>query len=235
MFKKKIVKKILILIIVLSSLLVLSTPWLVSDDLLGIRKETWETVIIFFFLMFIYAASFLYFQEFRRLKKYQGSLEERLQETFKYIGSLNLQIDEIKRAFSNFKKYPKNKKEMNEVFDFLSEKILSMVDADWVYLKIINLENKKTIRQNKKNRAKKNNSLPEINNKDILNKTCNLKNCTIIVSEQENLSIKACCILPIKLKNEEERFFIQSVINQLEMMFLVFSSLNCNKNNNNNK
>ncbi len=235
MFKKKIVKKILILIIVLSSLLVLSTPWLVSDDLLGMRSEIWETIIIFFFLMFIYAASFLYFQEFRRLKKYQGSLEERLQETFKYIGSLNLQIDEIKRAFSNFKKYPKNKKEMNEVFDFLSEKILSMVDADWVYLKIINLENKKTIRQNKKNRAKKNNSLPEINNKDILNKTCNLKNCTIIVSEQENLSIKACCILPIKLKNEEERFFIQSVINQLEMMFLVFSSLNCNKNNNNNK
>ncbi len=232
MINKKITKRFLLLVIFLSSALVLTTPWVVRENLLGIKEEIWQTIIIFFFLVLIYAASFLYFKEFRRLQRYQGSLEERLQETFKYIGSINLQIDEIKRAFSNFKKYPKSKKDINEVFEFFSEKILSMVDADWVVLKVINLENQKTIKQNKKVRAKKNPKTPTINNKDILNNTCNLKTCTIIVSEQENLSIKACCILPFKLKNEEERFFIQSVINQLEMMFLVFSSFYYNKNNN---
>ncbi len=232
MIDKKTTKRFLLLVIFLSSILVLITPWLVKGELLGFRKEIWESIIIFFFLILIYAASFLYFKEFRRLQKYQGNLEERLQETFKYIGSINLQIDEIKKAFSNFKKYPKSKKDINEVFEFFSKKILSMVDADWVILKIIKLENQKTIKQSKKIRAKKNIKMPTIDNKDILNNTCNLKKCTIIVSEQENLSIKACCILPIKLKNEEERFFIQSVINQLEMMFLVFSSFYYNKNNN---
>lgn len=229
MIKQKLFRRFLIVIIVFSSIIVLLTPWVVEQDMLGIKEELWESIIILFFLMFIYAASFLYFKEFRRLKIYQNNLEERLQETFKYIGSLNLQIDEIKNAFSNFKKYPKNKKEIEEVFEFFSEKILSIVNADWVILKVIDLDNKKTLKQIKYIRAKKDLKLPSINNDEILNNNCQLKNCSIIISEQENLSIKATCILPIKLKNEEERFFIQSVINQLEMMFLVFNSLSHNK------
>ncbi len=229
MIKQKIFRKFLIIIIILSSILVLLTPWVVDKDMLGIKEEIWETAIIFFFLFLIYAASFLYFKEFRRLKIYQNNLEERLQETFKYIGSLNLQIDEIKRAFSNFKKYPKNKKDIEEVFEFFSEKILSITPADWVVLKVINLDNQRTLKQIKYIRGKKKIELPVIKNEEIINNKCKLKNCSIIVSDQENLSIKATCILPIRLKNEEEKFFIQSVINQLEMMFLVFNSFNYNK------
>lgn len=229
MLKQKIFKKFLIIIIILSSILVFLTPWLINKEMMGIREEAWETIIIFFFLMFIYTASFLYLKEFKRLKIYQNNLEERLQETFKYIGSINLQIDEIKRAFSNFKKYPKNNKDIEEVFEFFSEKILSIVNVDWVILKVINLKNQKTLKQIKKVRAKKEICLPIISNKEILANKCKTKSCVIIISDQENLSIKAVCILPIKLKNEEERFFVQSVINQLEMMFLVFSSFNYNK------
>jgi hypothetical protein len=229
MMKKKIFSQVLIVIIIISSILVLLTPWIVEREMMGVKEEVWETIIICFFLMFIYAASFLYFKEFKRLKIYQNNLEERLQETFKYIGSINLQIDEIKRAFSNFKKYPKNDKDIEEVFEFFSEKILSIVNADWVNLKVINLKNKKTLKQIKKIRGKKKINFPNIKNEEILSDKCKIKNCSLIVSDQENLSIKASCILPVKLKNEEERFFIQSVINQLEMMFLVFSSLTYNK------
>lgn len=231
MIKEKIFKKFLIIIIIFSSIVVLLTPWLVERDIFNIKEELWETSIIFFFLVFIYAASFLYFKEFRRLKIYQKNLEERLQETFKYIGSINLQIDEIKRAFSNFKKYPKNTKDIEEVFLFFAEKILSIVNTDWVVLKVINLENQRTLRQIQHIRGKKTINLPNIKNEEIIDNKCKIKNCSIIISDQENLSIKAVCILPIKLKNEEERFFIQSVINQLEMMFLVFSSFNYNKKN----
>ncbi len=229
MIKQKLFRKFLVIVIIISSAFVLLTPWIVSMDMLGLKEEIWETIIIFFFLFLIYAASFIYFKEFRRLKIYQDNLEQRLQETFKYIGSINLQIDEVKRAFSNFKKYPKNKKDIEEVFSFFSEKILSIVSADWVVLKVINLENQRTLRQIKYIRGKKKVVLPIVNNEEIINNKYKLKNCSIIVSDQENLSIKAVCILPIRLKNEEEKFFIQSVINQLEMMFLVFNSFNYNK------
>lgn len=229
MINRKNFKRFLIVIIILSSILVLSTPWLIQIDFFGIKEEIWQSLIILFFLLLIYSSSFLYLKEYRKLRAYQGDLEDRLQETFKYIGSVNLQIDEIKRAFSNFKKYPKNKKDIQEVFEFFSEKVLSLVDADWVVLKIINLENERTLRQEKKSRAKKNSIIPKIDNKDILNNSCSLKNCSIIISDQENLSIKACCIIPTKLKNSEQEFFIQSIINQLEMMFLVFSSFYYNK------
>jgi hypothetical protein len=229
MINQRIFKNFLIITIIFSSIFVLSVPWFVQSDILGLKKEIIETLIILFFLILIYSASFFYFKEFRKLKAYQGNLEERLQETFKYIGSINLQIDEIKKAFSNFKKYPTNKKDMDEVFNYFSEKILSMINADWVYLKIINLENLNTLKIYKKYRGGQKNNIPNLENKDILNNNF-LDKLTIIKSDQENLSIKACCILPIKLKNSEERFFISSIINQLELMFLVFSSFNYNKN-----
>ncbi len=225
MLKNNRFRQFLLVVIFLSSILVIATPWLVSNGLWGLKEETWETLIIVFFITLIYAAQFLYFKEFRRLKAYQGNLEERLQETFKYVGSMNLQLDEIKNAFSNFKKYPQSKKEMKEVFDYFANKILSLVNASWVVLKIINVDSGRTLREIKVTRGYQEVTPPKIENHDILAGRCYLQECTIIQSEQENLSIKACCIMPIKVSNKEQEFFIQSIINQLEMMFLVFSSL----------
>lgn len=230
MINQKKFRKLLLVVVFLSSIFVLLTPWLVKDEVLGLKEEFWETIIILFFLTLIYAAAFLYFKEFRRLLIYQENLEERLKETFKYIGSVNLQIDEIKKTFSNFKKYPENRKEIEEVFNYFSQKILSLVNADWVVLKVINIENNQTLKTTKFVRGKKDFLVPEIKNDDILAGECYLHNCSIIKSEQENLKIKASCILPIKIKNNEEKFFIQSLINQLEMMFLVYSSYFYNKN-----
>lgn len=228
MFKKDNFRKFLLLLIGFSSLVLLLTPWIIVDDLFSIQEEAWESIIILFFLTLIYSAYHLYYKELKRLQLNVGNLEERLQETFKYIGSVNLQIDEIKKAFANFKKYPENKKEMQEVFDYFADKIIRITNADWLVLKIIDINNGKTIRQKD---IKKNNDsvITKIENQDILAGRCYLDNCSVIRSGQENLKIKAACILPSKIKNREQEIFIQSIINQIEMMFLVYSSLNFKK------
>ncbi len=222
--KKENFRKFLLVIIGFSSLVLLIIPWIIVEDLFLIPEEAWESITILFFLTLIYAAYHLYFKELKRLKSNIGNLEDRLQETFKYIGSVNLQIDEIKRSFINFKKYPENKKEMQEMFDYFSDKIINIVNADWVVLKIIDIQTGKTIRQNELIRRKPV-EIVKIENHDILAGRCYLKNCSIVRSGQENLKIKAACILPIELKNREQELFVQSIVNQIEMMFLVYSSL----------
>lgn len=228
MIKKENFRKFLLIIIGFSSIVLLLIPWIIMEDLFSIAEEAWESITILFFLTLIYSAYHLYFKELKRLKSNIGNLEDRLQETFKYIGSVNLQIDEIKKAFVNFKKYPENKKEMQEMFDYFSEKIINIINADWVVLKIIDIESGKTIRQNEYKREKDLKTM-KIENHDILAGRCYLQTCTIIRSGQENLRIKAACILPIKLKNREQELFVQSIINQIEMMFLVYSSLSFRK------
>jgi hypothetical protein len=228
MFKKENFRKFLLVIIGFSSLILLLIPWIIVEDILSLSEEAWESIAILFFLTLIYSAYHLYYKELKRLKSNVGNLEDRLQETFKYIGSVNLQIDEIKKSFTNFKKYPENKKEMQEVFNYFAEKIINIINADWVILKIIDIESGKTIRQNefKRNKGAK---ITKVENHDILAGRCYLQACSIVRSGQENLKIKAACILPAKLKNREQELFIQSIINQIEMMFLVYSSLNFKK------
>ncbi len=228
MIKKENFRKFLIIIIGFSSLILLLIPWIIIEDLFFLPEEAWESIAILFFLTLIYSAHHLYFRELKRLKSNIGNLEDRLQETFKYIGTVNLQIDEIKKALVNFKKYPENKKEIQEMFDYFSEKIINIINADWVIIKIIDISTGKTIRQNEFKRRGES-KIMKIENHDILAGRCYLQACSIIRSGQENLKIKAACILPIKLKNREQELFIQSIINQVETMFLVYSSLNFRK------
>ena len=45
-----------------------------------------------------------------RLKRDKGALENRLSEDFKYIGAVNVEIEEIRSVSSGRRKFPENKK-----------------------------------------------------------------------------------------------------------------------------
>ena len=45
------------------------------------------------------------------------------------------------------------------------------------------------------------------------------------VFNQENFNIKAFCILPVAAKDDNQEFLINSIVNQLEMLFIIFNSL----------
>jgi len=221
-------KEILLVFSILSFALAAMIPLIVRRPIFSVAEEPFESIVLFALLIFAYAANLLYLREVGRLRRYQVNLEDRLQETFKYIGSVNLQMEEMRQAFANFKKYPESKKDILTVFVYFSEKILGMVNADWVILRIINVKNARTIREDKFVRNNEGKSVLKIENREILAGKKRLNDCSVIHSDQENLNIKACCILPAKLNNKDQEFFIRSMINQLEMLYIVFSSLNSN-------
>lgn len=228
MFK---LRKLFFGLLALNFLLVAVTPWLIRGSLFGVTEELLETIIIIILLIFAYSLSFLYVREVGRLRRYQVNLEDRLQDTFKYIGAVNLQMEEMRQAFSNFKKYPESKKDIRTVFVYFSEKILSMVNAEWVIMRVIDVRSGHTVREDKFSRNNQAILPGKIDNRELLLKKCKLEGLSVIKSDQENLNIKACCILPVKLSGRDQEFFVKSMINQLEMMFIVFSSLNKERKN----
>lgn len=220
MKRRKIVKIVFISLIVFNTALIILIPLLLPIKF----HHLVESLIIFVLFSIIYLTHFFYFKETRQMKRYQGNLEERLLDSFKYIGAVNLQLEEIKKNLFNFKKYPSNKKEFSKLMVSLAEKILSIINIDWVIIKIVDLETGKTIHYTSLARGGKEVNFDKFDNRQIFAGKCG-DSCTVVKSNQENLDVKAICILPAKIKNSDEGFFVTHIVNQLELLFLAFRFL----------
>lgn len=206
-------------------------PLLIRGPLFGIAENLVIFIIVVILLSSAYVVSLLYLRELRRLRRYQLNLEERLQETFKYIGSVNLQMAEMKESFSNFKKYPESKKDIKTAFNYFAEKILSIINVDWVILRIIDTNTMHSLRDERYTRNNQKVEFNKFDNAEIIKEKYKQDSVQIIRSNQSGFYLKTCAILPGQLKNKDQEFFVQSMINQLEMLFVIFSSLEKNKNN----
>lgn len=215
-------EKIFFLLVLLDVLFILLVPFL-NIRIGHLSDESSEFVFIttlFFLMIIIYR---FYAKELKKNRLYQEGLEERLKETFKYIGSVNLQIEEMKKVFSDVK-YPENKKDLHALFINMSERVLGIVSADWVLLRIIDLSSGGTLHEHFIVRGNKQAERVKFDNKCLLDGSCLIDNQIVIKSTQENFNIKAMCVLPITITKDQE-FMIKSITNQLEMMFVIFNSL----------
>lgn len=206
-------------------------PLFIRKSFFGFSQSFVIFLITFILLIAAYIVNALYLKELRRLRVYQLNLEDRLQETFKYIGSVNLQMEEMKQSFSGFKKYPQNKKDIKTTFNYFAEKILSAINVDWVIFKVIDTNTLYSLRDERYTRGDQIVDFKKFDNKDILKDKYQEENHTVIRSDQDGFYLKTCCIVPGSLDNSDQKFFVKSLVNQLEMLFIIFSSLEKNKNN----
>lgn len=224
MKRKQTIKAIFVSLIILNTVLIVLVPLLVFPNFSPFGEACLRSVIIFILFAIIYLTHFFYFRETKKQKKYQGDLEERLLDSFKYIGTVNLQLEEIKKNLFNFKKYPSNRKEFTTLILGLAEKILSIINIDWVIIKIIEIKSGKTIHYASLTRGGKKIKFDKFDNDEIFSGKCG-ERCTIIKSNQENLDFKAVCILPAEIKSRDESFFVAHIVSQLELLFLAFRFL----------
>lgn len=209
-------------------------PLLVRKPVFGLSENFIIFILTLILLITAYIVNGFYLKELRRLRIYQLNLEDRLQETFKYIGSVNLQMEEMKQSFSGFKKYPQNKKDIKTVFNYFAEKILSAINVDWVVLRIIDTNTKHSLRDERYSRGEKKTDFKKFDNSDLLKNNYQEDDFVIVRSDQDGFYLKTCCILPGSLKGSDQDFFVKSVVNQLEMLFIIFYSLEKNENNSRN-
>jgi hypothetical protein len=221
--------------VVLLFCLVVSTPYLIKGNLLlreriVVGEEIVESALIAVLLIIGYVVSVMYKRELNKclreideLTTGKSNLEEKLNEAFGYIGEVNVQVQEIRAVFSTLRKYPENKNDFKNILAFFGERVLGIVNVDWVMFRIIDPDNFRTLREHWEARGSAVALNHCISNKAIVNNGA-INGCSVVGSPYENLSIKVFCILPIEKLATNQRILVEAIVNDLEMLFVIFTS-----------
>ena len=156
-------------------------------------------------------------------KKRNKSNETQLEDAFKYIGQVNVQMQEINDIFVKLKEFPEKKNELKNIVNFLAGKVLGIVSADWVVLRILDINSMQTLKESIQIRGNSALLKCKISNQSLIKRKA-IDGHSVITSDQNNLELKAYFIFPIKKLSKEQKILIKAIINQLEMIFLIFNS-----------
>ncbi len=206
------------------------TPKIVHSGASSVAEEYVEGSLIIFLFFIGYSIMWLYRKKIGKIDKKLSAarrektgFEDKLNDAFRHIGDVNVQIDAIRSALTEIGKYPDNKQEMKQVMELLATAVLKIVSADWALLRIIDTQNSRTLREAIKSRGSHISVKHEISNKNLINKKSD-NGYTVVSSNQEGMVIKTFCVLPkIKLK-KEQKIMLKTIVNQAEMLFIIFGS-----------
>lgn len=226
----KLLRWLFLFLMAVNFILIIFTPRLINKGNFFVKEEEDLEVLIIALLFIIgYNIYFFYKRELnKRLKELneyknnQKTLEERLNDAFKHMGSLNLQINEIKSVFSDFKKYPENKSDFKLIMDFLANKILSIINADWVVIRILDLKNLQTLKEFSASRGSAVLLKYNLSNKELADG--NAEHFSCVCSEEKNLNLKVFCVFPKISISDEQEIFLRAIANQIEILFIIFTS-----------
>ncbi len=221
-FKKvNILEKFYYLLLILVFLSVISIVHLINGDIvltehIIIQEEYVESFFLFLLLLIGYLLLKLYKNEI--IKN-----QDKLNEAFKYIGQVNVQLQEINKVFEGIRKIPENKKEIKNILDFFTKKTLAIVNANWSLLRVIDMSTKKTLREYSYSRGSAVLLKHGISNENLINKII-IDGYTVVTSDQINLGLKVYFIFPVSKINKNQKILIKAIINQLEMLIVIFYS-----------
>lgn len=226
----KFLEKVYLLLLTGISIIIIFTPLIINNGLSIVPEEILEVIIIALLFGVGYILILLYRKEVKNnlekcriLDSEKNSMGEHLMDAFKHIGAVNVQIDEIRSAFSEIKKYPENKQDLKYILQFFGNRVLCMTDSGWIFFRIIDSTNLSTLGEYYEARSNAKIIKPNFSNKKLLENNF-IDGFTIIKSTQENYNIKTFCVIQTSLLTKNQEIFIKAIVNQLEMLFLIFSS-----------
>jgi hypothetical protein len=195
-----------------------------------VKENAIEALLIFSLLLAAYFISGFYRtelnkyrQELNRLACNNNALTDRLADAFKYIGGVNVQLQQIRSILCGVDHYPENDNEFKDVLSLFAQKALGMVNSDWVLIRFISRHNFRTIREHREYRRNAVGSNGRLSNKAIVQRHP-LDGYSIVASSQKNLTIHVACILPIKTLAKEEKILLEAIVSELEMLFIIYTS-----------
>jgi hypothetical protein len=158
-----------------------------------------------------------------KIKNDKKTAEEKLFDSLSYIGKVNVQLEEIKSIFNTTNAYPETKNDFKKTFRFLSQRVLGIVNTNWALFRIISSNTHRTIYECFETRQGFSCRYPHLSNKMIVEKQL-VSPFTTVVSNPQNLNILVCCAMPVDTINNDQRVFIQAIINEITMLFIILNS-----------
>lgn len=217
-------------------IMVICTPFLVrrwianTDRLLG-EEEVLETLLIAVLLSLAYALSRIYKalirthrEEIQRLAMHNTTLQCRLTEAFKYIGDVNVQLQEIRSVFSLLNRLPQSRKDFKNLLRVFAQKALTIANTDWVAVRIIDRPSLRTVIEHLEPRRKSIALNPHIGNKSIVERGP-IAGLSVIRCENETLDMAVACIFPRNELSWEEKTLLEAIAGEIELFFIAFAAM----------
>jgi hypothetical protein len=193
-----------------------------------VQEDILEAGLIVVLLLLAYFLSGVYKKELDKyrqksseLTQYNSDLSCRLTDAFKYIGGVNVQIQEIQSIFCDHSSYPTTDKEFKRDLTKYARKLLGMVNTDWVLIRIIRKNELRTTVEHFESRNNANIVIKGISNKAVAANQA-IDGFSVVASRHDNSGIICACVFPKKRLEEEEKVLVEAVANQIEMLYLIF-------------
>ena len=110
----------------------------------------------------------------------------------------------------------------------MADRILATVNVDWVLFRVVDANNSQTISEHSKYRENAKMDICNIGNKELINNKFN-NNYAVLRSTQENLHLKTFCILSRNNLDKNQKIFINKLVDDLGMIYLIFTSMYYNE------
>ena len=220
-------------------LFIIATPYLIKEGVWGMSEAVVEgmflAVEIGVLIRLFKSYDFHSNKSDRKANQLSGELEEQKElsaDTLKYLGRMNVQMSIIRQLVEKFKD-PVDEKRLKHTINEMLQVIAGLIDNEKVSLRIIDLSSHKTIDEvslvgdSRIGRATK-----KMTNSNLCKNLQGrvVDDLHIISSEHDNFSLKTFVLVETSdgkksYKIDDEQFeLVQDIVNQCEMMYLLFKS-----------
>lgn len=195
-----------------------------------IEEGTLETALI----VTLFGISFMILKGFMNaLKAYQrivdrtgkekSELISTLAEAFSYIGTVNVEIQEIESVLCGLTHYPKSKREFRQHIEGLAAKAMTVAAVPWIVVRMIERHSGHTVHEHAVQRP--HGGLPPVTmgNRAILDGVP-VTGLQTVGTRQRNLDLLTVFIMPKAVISKEETFLLTAILNQIEMLFIIYSA-----------
>ena len=187
-----------------------------------LEEDVLEALLIAILLSLAYTVHRAYRRELENLKKSNTGLIKSHTEAFKYIGKVNIQLQELRAIFSEFQRYPETKSEFQRILSSAARNVQGIVRADWILIRIINQNNFRTLTEHWESRAEATCPNVRISNRALVEGET-VSSFSIVCSRKNNLALNVVFIIPIETLGREEKILIEAIAGELEKLFIIFT------------
>jgi len=226
---------IYLIIISILFIFIIYTPTFIEGPLhitkkLILEEETIEGILIG--ILFILSILILSFykrevdkkkEQIQSIKNDKMKVEERLLASDQYIGMVNVQIQDIKTIFNNIENYPKTKTDLKNTYALFGKRILGITNSKWALIRIIDSTTQRTISEHFESKSELTSGYPHVSNKTILEEKQLVSHISVI-SDPKDLDILVFCILSVDKISNNQRLFVQAIINEITKLYIITNS-----------
>lgn len=228
--ESKIPQRIYLVGFILLLLLIIANPLLINQDIrvignLNLEHEILQVGIVAVLVL----AGYFVFQGYEdRIKAQEQELQKMSKEmadAYKYIGAVNVQMEQIKSISSALSKIPESRTDFKKVLDFFGEKTLGIVNTDWVLLRIIDADTLNTLKEQIIERHPRQMTIPEVPNR-IIAKQGKLREFSYVSSDHINLDLKIFIIVPKTELDKNQQILLKALVDELSMLYIIYAAKN---------